>query len=198
MGVLEQVTQLKSQGYGEEDIYNSLQEQGISPGEIHNALNQSQIKSAVSSEAYNSEAPSPEQGGYYSPQTQEYQEGAYPEQQGGEYYQENAYAQPSGGMDSETIIEITNQVFAEKIKKTEKRVEEIEELKTIVQVKMANIEERLKRIEKMFDTLQIQIIEKVGSYGRELASTKKEVSMLEDTLGKTIKAKAEKHTSHKK
>ena len=44
----------------------------------------------------------------------------------------------------------------------------------------------------MIDTLQIQILEKVGSYGKELESTKKEVSMLENTLGKTIKAKAGK------
>ena len=50
----------------------------------------------------------------------------------------------------------------------------------------------------MIDTLQIQILEKIGSYGRELESTKKEVSMLENTLGKTIKTKVEKKHTLKK
>ena len=50
----------------------------------------------------------------------------------------------------------------------------------------------------MIDTLQVQILEKVGSYGRELKSTKKEVSMLEDTLKKTIKTKARIHKPKKK
>ena len=49
----------------------------------------------------------------------------------------------------------------------------------------------------MIDTLQVQILEKVGSYGKELQSTKKEVSMLENTLGKVIKTKAG-HTKTKK
>jgi hypothetical protein len=209
MGVLEQVTNLQNQGYGEQDIIDNLQQQGISPKEITDAMNQSKIKSAVSSEPPiagappTPGAPGPEATagqGYYTPQTQPAQE-AYAAPEGAEYYQENAYAPASTGMDSDTIIEIANQVFSEKIRKTEKRVEELEELKTILQVKVDGIDERLKRIEKMIDALQIQVIEKVGSYGKELSSTKKQVSMLENTLGKTIKAKAgtkKKTTSRKK
>ena len=196
MGVLDQVMQLKNQGHGEQDIINNLQQQGISPKEITDAMNQANIKSAVSSPGGpEAEAPSPEpttagaETGYYTPQTQE-MGGAYPAQQAApEYYEEGAYTPSSTGTDSDTIIEIANQVFVEKIKKTEKRVEELEELKTLAKVKVDNIDERLKRIEKMIDTLQVQILEKVGSFGKELQSTKKEVSMLENTLGKTIKTK---------
>ena len=207
MGVLDQVMQLKDQGYGDQDIMDNLQQQGASPKEITDAINQANIKSAISSPegpgAMEPPTPEPisaagtEQEGYYTPQTQE-MGGAYPQQQAGpaEYYEEGAYAPASTGMDSDTIIEIANQVFSEKIRKTEKRVEELEELKTVIQVKVNGMEERLKRIEKMIDTLQVQILEKVGSYGRELESTKKEVSMLGDTLGKTIKVKA--GTAHTK
>ena len=106
-----------------------------------------------------------------------------------EQYYEQSYAPTSTGVDSNTIIEIANQVFSEKIRNTEKRLEEIEEIKTLLQVKVDGMEDRLKRIEKMIDSLQIQVIEKVGSYGKELESTKKEVAMLGDTLGKTIKTK---------
>ena len=213
MGVLDQVTKLKKQGYGEKDIIGNLQQQGISPKEITDALNQSKIKSAVSSEETEMQPPSntntmanEQQEGYYTPQTQTMQgdysgdpqmAAAAPQE---EYYQENTYAPSSTGMDSETMIEISNQIFSEKIKKTEKRMEDLEEIKTLMQVKVEGIEERLKRIEKMFDALQIQIIEKVGSYGKELTSTKKEVGMLRDTLGKTIKSKvnARKTTSKKR
>ena len=48
MGVLEQVTTLKNQGFSEQEIVDNLQQQGISPKEITDAINQSQIKSAVS------------------------------------------------------------------------------------------------------------------------------------------------------
>jgi len=202
MGVLEQVTKLKKQGYGEQEIVNNLQQQGISPKEINDALNQSQIKSAVSNPEEMEAPPTPGGGeGYYTPQTQPMEEYAAPQQGAPEYYQEQAYApSASAGMDSDIIIEIANQVFSEKIRKTEKRLEELEELKTLIKVKTENMEERLKRIEKMIDTLQIQVIEKVSSYGKELDSTKKEVSMLEDTLGRTIKKRivSRKKTSSRK
>ena len=54
------------------------------------------------------------------------------------------------------------------------------------------------RIEKIIDTLQIKILEKVGSYGRDLASTKKEMSMMQSTFGKAAKKAPKKKTSSKK
>ncbi|MFH1501170.1 MAG: hypothetical protein ABIE22_04470 [archaeon] len=50
MGALEQVQQMQSQGYADQDIMNYLQEQGVSPREISDAISQSQIKAAVSSD----------------------------------------------------------------------------------------------------------------------------------------------------
>ena len=126
MGTLDQVMQLKNQGYGEQDIINNLQQQGISPKEITDSINQSNIKSAVSPGGTEA-PPTPEmttkpigtEQGYYTPQTQEAKEG-YSQQATApaEYYEEEAYAPAvSGGMDSDTIIEIANQIFTEKIKK---------------------------------------------------------------------------------
>lgn len=190
MGILDQIIQLKSQGYEERDIIDALQQRGASPKDIMDAINQANIKNAVS----NADAiPSPtnEGGGYYTPQTQ--QVGSYQKQPAqAEYYEEQGYTPASTGIDSDTIIEIANQIFSEKIRKTEKRVEDIDEIKAIMQVKVNSIDERLKKIEKIIDTLQVQILEKVGSYGKELESTQKEVSMLEDTLGKTILNRTEK------
>lgn len=185
MGVLEQVTQLKNQGMNEEDIMNDLQQQGISPKEISDAINQAKIKGAVSDSGNEDYSSSGDAGGGYAPQTQEIGNNAYNMQQGApqEYYEEGTYNQGSaGGMDSDMIIEISNQVFSEKIKKIQNKIDDMTEFRTLTQVKVDNIEERLKRIEKMIDTLQIKILEEVSSYGNELKKTQKEVSMIEDTL----------------
>lgn len=198
MGILEQVMQMKSQGYGDQDISNYFQQQGVPPKDITDAINQANIKSAVSSEEPGIPNPAEETGGYYTPQTQEASYATAPTGQAEYYESQPGYAPAAGGTDSDTMIEIANQVFSEKIKKTENKVEDIEELKTVIQIKVNGMDERLKRIEKMIDSLQIQIIEKVGSYGKELESTKKEVSMLEDTLRKTIHTKAEETHSRKK
>ena len=211
MGVLDQVMQLKGQGMSDAEITDNLQQQGVSPKDITDAMNQAQIKNAVAAENPGEAAPTPGvppaelpsgPGGAYSPQTQDIgaaEAGAYPQGElaqaaPAEYYEEGAYpaeagAPSTGVTDSDTIIEIANQVFSEKIKKMQKQVDDIVELKTVVQVKVDSIDTRLKRIEKIIDTLQIKVLEKVGSFGREIATTKKEVAMVEDSLGKIVKGR---------
>ena len=202
MAVLDQVMRLKGQGMTDQEVVGNLQQQGISPKEINDALDQARIKNAVTD--YTGEgapiASAEAEEGLYTPQTQE----AGPEYAAAtstqpEYYEEGAYGgAPSAGADSDTMIEIANQVFSEKIKKIQNQIEDISELKTLAQVKVANVDERLKRIEKMIDTLQIKVLEKVGSFGSELSSTKKEVSMLEDSLRKTIRGRTSKTNKVKK
>jgi len=201
MGILEEIMQMKNQGIANEEIVNSLQEQGVSPKEINDALSQAQIKSAV----YDTGTPSEQdylnqQQGNYAPQTQEIQEqetyAPSPEQysQPQEGYQQEEYNDyaPSEGIDSNTIIEIAEQVFSEKIKKIQKQVEDISEFKTLAQTKIDNTSERLKRIETTIDKLQITILEKVGSYGKNLENIKKEMSMMQNSFGKMINPLADR------
>jgi hypothetical protein len=195
MGVLDQVMQLKSQGMNDDDIVGSLQEQGISPKEINDAMNQAQIKNAVYAEDAGYEAPSPiaaagAEESQYAPQTQEINQ-AYEQQPAGQGYYQEAYAPAQQAIDSDTIIEIANQVFSEKTRKIEKTIDELNEFKTLGQVKIDSIDERLKRIEKIIDTIQIKILEKIGSYGEELKTTQKELTMMQDSFRKArIKSKA--------
>jgi len=198
MGVLEQVMQLKNQGMNDKDIVNNLQQQGISPKEITDAVNQAQIKNAVASE---NPIPAPQEASPiatagtaetpYTPQTQEAGETYMPPQAGTDYSQAEQGAgyypeqeAPALGVDSDTVIEISNQVFSEKIKEVKKNISEFNEFKTIFQTKVNGIDERLKKIEKIIDTIQIKILEKVSSYGQELSSTKKEMSMMQDSFKK--------------
>jgi DNA-binding transcriptional MerR regulator len=213
MGALDQITQMKNQGIPEDQIIQNLQEQGVSPKEISDALAQAQIKNAVAGEAspqdYSGENnPQTMQPSImnqsprgnlnqtnYSPQTQEISPQTIPQQEyssqeeyypQGEYYDE--YASSTGGTD--TMIEIAEQVFAEKMQKAKKDLQELNEFKTLSETKIENMDERLKRIEKHLDKLQIEILGKVGSYGENLENIKKEMSMMEDSFGKVLKEKS--------
>jgi hypothetical protein len=152
------------------------------------------------------EAPAPEEEGAYQPQeypspqytpqqtyqprayeeqpqyTPSVQEGYQPQQQ---YTPQESYA-PSAGTDTDTIIEIADQIFSEKIKKFQNQIDSSSESNALLQSKVEGVSERLKKIEAMIDKLQIAILEKVGSYGQNLESVKKEMSMMQDSFSKMI------------
>lgn len=215
MAILEQVIRMKGQGISDGDIINELSQQGVSPREINDALRQAQIKYAVSntedgeemqpSIMPEEEIPSPEgfnNGGTYSPRVYETQQQeqyapqeTYPPQeyQPSEQYPQEKYYQPGGyeqyapvGIDTDTIMEIADQVFSDRIKKIQKQVEGTTESSALLQTKMENVSERLKKIEAIIDKLQIVILEKVGSYGKNLEGIKKEMSMMQDSFTKMI------------
>ncbi|MFH1326590.1 MAG: hypothetical protein ABIH59_00495 [archaeon] len=228
MGILNQVTQMKSQGMTNQQIVNNLQEQGISPKEIQDAIGQAQIKRAVTgtntegmqqsimNQEPMQEAPMPisdtmqepmftaqqptetfpaetpyqgqdpyAQQDYYSQQPADtYNQQDYYSQQ--DPYSQEGYGYSTGGSDTTTLIEISEQVFSDKIKKVEKLLDSLNEFKTLTDTKVKAFETRLKRIETTIDQLQLSILEKIGSYGKNLSSIKKEMSMMQDSFGKII------------
>jgi hypothetical protein len=121
------------------------------------------------------------QQNYYPQENYSYQE-SYPPQ-------EAAYA-PEGygdaGEDTNALIEISEQVFSDKIKKVQETIEILSEFKALTDAKVDTMEQRLKRIESTIDQLQISILDKVGSYGQNLSSIKKEMNMMQDSFGKII------------
>jgi len=193
MSILEQITEMRNQGVPEEEAIKRLQDQGVSPKAIDDALNQSKIKDAVSNEEdYESPPLSPnlQRGiktqeisdeGLYTPTQQE----ESPSQDYSQYQDDSAYA-PSQGFDTNTIIEISEQVFSEKIQKIQKQVDEFSEFKALTETKIETLSDRVKRVESVLDKLQAAILEKIGSYGHNLESIKKEMSMMQDSFGKVI------------
>ncbi|MEM4326238.1 MAG: hypothetical protein QXU40_02965 [Candidatus Pacearchaeota archaeon] len=133
-------------------------------------------------QTYTQVSEEPLQPQYYP---EEYSQQAYPQ----EYLQQTT--------DIDSIIEISEQVFSEKIKKIEKQIEEIKEFKIIVSPQIESISNRLKKIETIIDKLQIEILEKIGSYGANIEMIKKEMSMIEDSFGKVASALTEKKESKK-
>jgi len=201
MGVLDQVIKMKGQGIPEGEIIDELSQQGVSPREINDALRQAQIKYAVSNENEGEEMqpsitegempPAPNGGQTY----QEYEQQEYAPQPQEQYapQQEQYYTpgqgyeqQYSAGIDTDTIMEISDQIFSDRIKKVQKQLDNTTEISTLLQTKIENISDRLKKIETIIDKLQIAILEKVGSYGKNLEGIKKEMSMMQDSFSKMI------------
>ena len=104
-----------------------------------------------------------------------------------EEYPQEQYSQPSqGGYDdqqyasssaisSDTITEIAEQVVMEKLSKITKNLEKTLDLKTTLDAKLFNLNERLQRIEKIIDRLQLSILQKVGEYVVNVSDLKKEL-----------------------
>lgn len=207
MGLIDEITQMRNQGMDEQEIVDELRQRNISPREINDALSQSHIKNAVSNSEEMQQSVMGEEGSYvpkptdaYTPQTQDIggqqnfmQQQGYPQQ---DYYQGgyDEYSQDSSG--SDIMIEVAEQVFATKIKKIDKQVDELAQMKTLMQTKLDNVEDRLARMEKIIDKLQIAILEKIGSYGQNLNSIKKEMSMMQNSFGKIVN-RAVSHPIHK-
>lgn len=206
MGALDQVTQMRRENKSDEEIISALRNQGISPREINDALNHAQIKSAVSDiMGEDMQAPSPQgyeqnfneypqetqqqtypQEQVYTPQPQSYPQQSYGQEQG---YGQEYYAPQTN---SDTMVEIASQVFEEKISGVSKKVDSFEEFRTLTNAKLDSLNERLKRIEVIIDKLQSAILERIGAYGSNIESIKKEMSMMQDSFSKVAGIKMER------
>jgi DNA-binding transcriptional MerR regulator len=192
----ERAEQLPTEGYlSDEDLtppapshygYNAMM---VHPGPV---------TKEISEEEYIPK-PGQAQGGYSSPYQYQQQ---YP-QEGYEYSEGQApYDSSEGFSDTDTLIEISEQVFSEKIKPLQRQIEDLNEFKALSQTKLENVSERLKRIESSIDRLQSAILEKVGDYGRGLDNVKKEMEMMQDSFSKVVNVIADAserkhHTGHK-
>lgn len=143
----------------------------------------------------------PAQQEYYQEQPYDqdeyYQEQPYDSGQGGYTEEYDGYAQGGAMGGTDTLIEVAEQVFSEKAKEIKKEVRKISESKALSEVKLKQIEERIKRIEQVIDKLQMAILQKVGSYGNTLQSIRKEMAMMQDSFGKMSPSLAQKHAKHK-
>ncbi|MGY4884692.1 MAG: hypothetical protein ACP5NZ_03905 [Nanobdellota archaeon] len=132
-----------------------------------------------------------------APQVPQFNE-APPMQTYGEYQEEYAPQEGyvdqgvGGAYDTDTVIEIAEQVFSEKIKKEQKQIESLNEFATLVEARISNDHERIKRIEEIIDKLQAAILEKIGSYGRNIESIKNEMGMMQESFEKMVPALHEK------
>jgi len=204
MGIIEEIKRMQIEGRTEQEIVSSLQGKGYSPEEVHDALAQAKIKEAVlaptpeenyaeqmpaksplqtemqpsmltSSTAQESlPLPPPEQPSQLPTTTypgyQTYSSAPYQD-----YY---SYAPTS----AETISEIAEQIVAEKIQELKSDLDKILSFKNTVETKIEYLDERLKRIEKIIDRLQLSILQKVGEHILNVEDLKKEIIETQKTI----------------
>lgn len=213
MGILERVGELKQRGVNDYEIIQDLREQGFSPLEINEALSQASVKSMVATEQVpfsyapneefrgmqpsmmaSPEPPSPDMQ-YPPQQMQEYPQNQeqYPEYQPQEYSQEPQYSQyqmpeyhPAYGMDMETISDIAEQIIEEKTNEMKKQMSAFTRFKEELQLEVQRIEERLTKIENVFNEMQVAILRKIGDYGQDIKDIASEMHQTQESFSKII------------
>ena len=93
---------------------------------------------------------------------------------------------PPGGMDTETISEIAEQVATEKLNEFRKKTGDLVSFKNSIQERVGDIDDRLKRIESSIDKLQQAIIGKIGEFGESNAAIHKDLDNLHGTVSKLM------------
>jgi len=203
-------TQLQNEGISPTEINDSLNQakiknavsppeetpqeqvgpQGMQASVMPTQSEQISPQQTISTQSTAQETPSQQEQAteIYPPQIQP------PEQQAQDnYYQETpqAYSQqdyypPEGGMDTETISEIAEQVVTEKLNEYKKKIGDIASFKNTIQDKVEDIDDRLKRIENSIDKLQQSVIGKIGEFGENYAIIHKDLDNLHGTVSKLM------------
>ncbi len=204
MSTLDQVMEMRRQGYSDPQIIDTLREMGISPKEINDSLSQSKIKSELTQPpGYNQKTdfdqmqPSigndqqqdyTQQQGYYQPSTSQYVPS--PDQNQNQMQDPNSYQyqeyQPQQSMDVETINDISEQIVEEKLSQVKKDLSSFNKFKdeTMNQLEMFN--RRIEKIENNFSDLQSAILRKVGDYGEDIRNVSNELRATQDSFSKII------------
>ncbi len=213
MALITIINQMKQQGMNDDEIARNLQEQGYSPQEVANSITQAELKPAYPQQEGEQEEgmqpsmmPSPPQNQPFpiqQPITKELQEGypqaeeAYPQQGGYEQYPQQQYSQyapyqqqqgyeeylPST---SDTMTEIAEEIIEEKLRKLNKEISSLSEIKIDLDAKMSNLNSRIKRIESIIDKLNEAILKKISMYGQDLEDIKSELTATQESFSKII------------
>ncbi len=199
MGIIDDIRRMQNEARTEQEIMIQLQNQGHGQKEIYEALAQAKIKNAVAGaesgtgeENHDSPNGNPMEPSMLNnvaseePQSpelemQEIIPQPYPAQQYTQPYtapaQAESYANQAyySAPSADAITEIAEQIVAERIGKINQEMARSTENRQIIETKLEYIDERLKKIEKIIDRLQLSILQKVGEYMTNVEDLKTEV-----------------------
>jgi len=133
-----------------------------------------------------------DQGEYSAPMMQEDYSGGV----GGGYPEYQQYQ--DGGMSSDVIKEISEQVVGERLAVMQGKMEEAIKFKIPAETKLKNLDERLRRMEQVFDKLQLSILHKVGEYVTDVKDIKHELEETQKSFKSLLPGHHRKaHSAHK-
>ncbi|PIN89392.1 hypothetical protein COU57_06180 [Candidatus Pacearchaeota archaeon CG10_big_fil_rev_8_21_14_0_10_32_14] len=160
-------------------------------------------QNSQTSPVYDSYAPMPMETQSYAPpqeQLQGYDQYAPSEFNQASYDNSQYSYDPNynvGNYDSNGMMDIAEQIIEDKLLQIKDKINYMDEFKQVMEAQVENMEERLRKIESIIDNLQILILERVGSYGQNLNSIRKEMEMMQDSFSKVIDPLTDKLASDK-
>ena len=205
MATLEKVIELQQQGVPESEISVRLRQEGISPREIDEAITQAKIKAAVSQQPSQEgmegsitdqeQAPMPEYAQVPAP-TAEGNFAGYSEAP--QAYTGQEYYSQGSGASTETISEIAEQVVNEKFNKFTKKTGDLVKFQNEIREEITDLNERLKRIEGSIESLQRDVLRKVGEFGESNALVHRDLENLHGTVSKLVNPLVDNYNELKK
>lgn len=180
------VLKMRTQGYNNNQIVQSLQREGYKSHDIFDAMNQADIKKNVTPmAAENVEGmPQPENQMAMTPP----QAAPTPEQPAPPEIQQQ-YVPPQPGNDNsdkEQIQEVVETIVAEKWEDLVKDIKKVVDWKEKTESRMVQIEEQIKGIKENFDKLHTGVIGKISEYDESLSNVGTEIKALEKVFQKIL------------
>jgi len=185
-----------SEALSQSDIKSAVSAEGNMQPSIMQTTEQTTVGMPSSSEA-NQEisAPAPQyaqEAGQQDYSQQPIAQEQYPSQ---EYSQDSTqgydnsqqgYSQYQPQVDIETIRDIANQIIEESMDKLKEQLSSAGKMKTEINTKLLEIENRLEKVEDIIQQLQSSIIKRMGEYGEAVSDISKEVRATQDSFSKLI------------
>ena len=81
----------------------------------------------------------------------------------------------SSSFSADTISEIAEQAVVEKLSSMRNEMDAILDTKSLLDSKINSLDERLKRLEKMIDRIQLSVLQRVGEYVSNVEDIKREM-----------------------
>lgn len=185
-------SQLQGRGYAQQEVYEALAQAKIknavsgtgentAGSEEHampsagGAMQPSMLQSGATDEPPSPElnaqaeyapAPYPSQAPYAQPYT-----AAPPGQQGYGYQEQPYYPGPS----TDAITEMVEQIIVERTNVLHQEITKGQETRQLIETKIEYIDDRLKKIERIIDRLQLSVLQKVGEYVGNVEDLKTEL-----------------------
>ncbi len=194
---MEEVKKLLDSGMSDVEVVSSLENEGYTSEEASNALAQAKIRYAVSEQnQQNSEqemqpsvlSSNQQQTVEETPDYQQYNQAIPQEYQ--QQYQQNYsqqdyqnYPQYSySSSSSDAVSEIAEQIVSEKFSQIKNQLEKSIDMRNTMETKLNYIDERLKRLERIIDKLQMSILDKVTSQMSNVEDIKRELIETQKTF----------------
>ncbi len=180
-GVVNQNYEMPDQGYGLTPVPGrGMAGQSYEPGQG--------IDSQVAGQSYEGMEPSLMEQGYDMGAEQQGQQSAsdiYGAGYGGQY----GYQPYQEAISSDVITEVAEQVVVDKLSALNSKIEQAIELGNVSDARLKNFEERIERIEKIFDKLQLSILQRVAEYVDDVKILKTELQETQKSFKSIVSKK---------